>query len=267
MTLARGPVLTAVGAAAVVVAAVVVVLGVRGHAAPESQPSPSPATAAARPQTTQVSIAGKPSAVAARGDAAKAPVLPADTAVSAGSTPQIKDVPWADVPSAVVSWIHAHEATPTVGTVVAGGHTWAVLTSGRQPTAVRLLPLILTRSTTEASMEVALAPGASHFLGAHAALAVELQSGLPALTFHLHFVGGSRPTPLGALAAGTCAAGKDALSAVRACGPSIGLTGATFTDAQGGVRAVLGGQTLLVKTGQQGVVVVPTSVEWTGAAA
>lgn|GEM_PF-5463574 len=191
-----------------------------------------------------------------------------DIAARAGGATQMTAVPWTSVPPAVTAWIADHAAVPAAGSVTVGGTVWATLTSGPQPTAIRLFPLMLgQRPSGGASVEVALAPGAALAGGAHAALAVALPASVRGATFDLHVQDGAQGVALGPIAPGTCAAARGALSTAEGCAATLGLRGAQWSSAPSGTpRATLGGQAFLVKGAQTGARVVPASVSWTGPA-
>ena len=231
-------------------------------------PAPSTPAAVARIGAAAV-LAAFTLSGCAHGRAGAGPVAPPPSApgiaARADRTTVLTAVPWVNVPPPVVAWVKAHSRRPAEGTATAAGETWAVLTSGRQPTAIRLFPLILQRDAAgAATVEVALAPGPARAAGAQTALVVALPAGLGGLTFSLHLRGGSRGTPLGPLPAGTCPPGASTSSAWEVCAAQIGLSGASWADAgQGRARATLGGQSLLLgPDGQHG----GPAVTWSGPA-
>ena len=193
---------------------------------------------------------------------------PADTAVRAAGTPQLRPLAWAAVPAAVTAWLHTHRQAPAETTLRAGKDFWAVLTTGQQPTAVHLFPLQLQRDLAgAASVQVALARDAPAAAGGHSALAVQLGAGLSHLTFDLHLAGGGAPVPLGAVASGACTAGPTALQAARACAARLGLLGATWTDPAGPTAtAVLDGQRVVVTTRRTRAGALPARLGWAGPA-
>ncbi len=201
----------------------------------------------------------------ARPSAAAPPA--ADIAARAVGPTQLTPVPWINVPAAVIAWSAAHAAAPAAGMVAAGGTRWAVLTSGPQPSAIRLFPLLLAQPPAgTAYIEVALAPGAEVPGGAHATLAVALPPTARYAAFRLHVLGGAQGITLGQVAHGSCAAVQDGIAAAKACAAALGLRGATWSASGGEAQAVLGGQAFRITVRPVGLGVAPAAVTWEGPA-
>jgi hypothetical protein len=197
--------------------------------------------------------------------------LPADTtdiAVQLSAAGHFTSVVWKNVPGPVSDWIATHPGAPATGTVAHAGYTWLVLSSGRQPRQVDLLPLhgTVNAAAHSALIDVDLGvPGQQHTWSS--VVAVRLPTGITAGSFVLQTSLLSGAIPLGKVPTLSCTPAATASATVQACLGPLGLKGATLAGGTGGgVLATLAGQDFLVGGVLSGGKWVPGTVTWKGAA-